>query len=234
MLLDLQAKAVERIIDSLDPEADDPVRLWMQAYETQLRDHLDDLILTAPWLKLQPLAMTHSPVEEGLTRGSAEHGARLSELQAKLLRLDSIPSLKEVQEMAMLLMPTIDQILGCLQGEDRRDERDSLLQLGRMITESSDRARNRIASIEKLALDCGELADIKYDFLFEESRRLLAIGYNVDDLRRDESCYDLLASEARLSSFVAIAQGRLKQEHWFALGRMLTIAGGELALLSWG
>jgi hypothetical protein len=136
--------------------------------------------------------------------------------------------------MAMKLMPMIDQILGSLQGEDRRDERDRFLQLGQMITDAGDRASNRIASIEKLALDCGELAEIRYDLLFDKSRRLLAIGYNVDDLRRDESCYDLLASEARLSSFVAIAQGSLKQEHWFALGRMLTIADGELALLSWG
>ena len=124
MLLDQQAKAVEGIIDSLDPEADDPVRLWMQAYETQLRDHLDDLILTAPWLKVPLWAMMHSPKEEGLTRGSAEHVVRLSELQAELLKLDSIPSLKEVPEMAMKLMPMIDQILGSLQGEDRRDERD--------------------------------------------------------------------------------------------------------------
>jgi len=45
--------------------------------------------------------------------------------------------------------------------------------------------------------------------------------------------YDLLASEARLSSFVAIAQGQLSQENWFALGRLLTRAGGEMTLLSW-
>ena len=51
--------------------------------------------------------------------------------------------------------------------------------------------------------------------------------------RRDESYYDLLASEARLSSFVAIAQGQLPQESWFALGRLLTVAGGEPILLSW-
>ncbi len=103
-----------------------------------------------------------------------------------------------------------------------------------MITQAGERAAERIASIQKLALDCGELAEIRYDLLYDESRRLLAVGYNVDDFRRDESCYDLLASEARLSSFVAIAQGSVKQENWFALGRMLTIAGGELALLSWG
>ncbi len=244
MLLDRQAKAAQGIIDNLsqDPssnqDSDNPARQWMQAYEKQLRDHLDDLILTAPWLDVQLLGMIrspiHSPVEEGLAHGSAEHASMLGELQAELLGLDSIPSLKEIPETATLLMPKIDRIIGSLQGEEHRDERERLLQLGQMITEAGNRAGQRIASIKKLALECSELAEIKYDFLFDESRRLLAIGYNVDDLRRDESCYDLLASEARLSSFVAIAQGNLLQEHWFALGRMLTIAGGELALLSWG
>ena len=51
--------------------------------------------------------------------------------------------------------------------------------------------------------------------------------------RRDTSYYDLLASEARLCSFVGIAQGQLPQESWFALGRLLTTAGGEPVLLSW-
>ena len=46
-------------------------------------------------------------------------------------------------------------------------------------------------------------------------------------------CERLLASEARLTSFVGIAQGRLPQESWFALGRRLTVAGGEPVLLSW-
>ena len=72
-----------------------------------------------------------------------------------------------------------------------------------------------------------------YDFLFDEKRHLLAIGYNVGEHRRDASYYDLLASEARFASFVAIAQGQLPQESWFALGRLLTIAGGEPILLSW-
>ncbi len=62
---------------------------------------------------------------------------------------------------------------------------------------------------------------------------LLAIGYNVSERRRDASYYDLLASEARLCSFVAIAQGQLPQESWFALGRLLTTTGGEPILMSW-
>ncbi len=55
----------------------------------------------------------------------------------------------------------------------------------------------------------------------------------MNERRRDSSYYDLLASEARLSSFVGIAQGQLPQESWFALGRLLTTAGGDPILLSW-
>ena len=234
MLLERQAKAAAGIIGDLDPGVDNQVRWWMQAYEAQLHDHLQDVVHMAPWLMLPTWEKTHPPLDELLAHGSAEQAGILSDLQAELLRLDRIPSLQEVQEMAMKLMPLIDQILDCLQGEDCREEKDWFIQLRHMIIEASDRASERIASIEKLALDCSELADMGYELLFDKSRRLLVVGYNVDASRRDESCYDLLASEARLSSFVAIAQGKLKQEHWFSLGRMLTTAGGELALLSWG
>ncbi|MBK8639237.1 MAG: cyclic beta 1-2 glucan synthetase [Chromatiaceae bacterium] len=94
-------------------------------------------------------------------------------------------------------------------------------------------ARERIAALEHLALQAGELAQADYDFLYDPSRHLLAIGYNVGERRQDASFYDLLASEARLGSFVAIAQGHLPQESWFALGRLLTVAAGESTLLSW-
>jgi cyclic beta-1,2-glucan synthetase len=63
---------------------------------------------------------------------------------------------------------------------------------------------------------------VDVEFLYDRERHLLAIGYNVGEHRLDASHYDLLASEARLASFVAIAQGKLPQEHWFALGRRLT------------
>jgi hypothetical protein len=74
---------------------------------------------------------------------------------------------------------------------------------------------------------------MEYGFLYDKTRHLLSIGYNVGEDRRDSSFYDLLASEARLSNFVAIAQGQLPQESWFALGRLLTNVGGDPVLLSW-
>lgn len=233
-LLDRQAKAVALMMDCLGSEADDDLLWWIRAYELQLRDHLDDLVLMAPWLTLPTWIMEHPLQDESLAQDSTEQAGRRSELQSELLRLDFIPLLQEVPEMARKMMPIIDQISSYFPGIDRQTERNWLQQLGQKTMDAEKRTGERIASIERLALDCSELADIKYDFLFNESRGLLAIGYNVDDSRRDESCYDLLASEARLCSYVAIAQGRLRQEHWFALDRMLTTAGGELTLLSWG
>jgi hypothetical protein len=79
----------------------------------------------------------------------------------------------------------------------------------------NDLAVERITSIEKLVLQSGELSRMEYDFLFDRSSHLLAIGYNVDSRRRDTSYYDLLASEARLCSFVGIAQGQLPAEGRF-------------------
>ena len=68
---------------------------------------------------------------------------------------------------------------------------------------------------------------MEFGFLLDRDRKLLSIGYLVREGALDPSCYDLLASEARLASFVGIAQGQLGQEHWFALGRLLTTWGPE-------
>ncbi|MFC5743287.1 glycoside hydrolase family 94 protein [Dyella tabacisoli] len=95
------------------------------------------------------------------------------------------------------------------------------------------RARERIARLKQLAQQAGKLALMDYRFLYDSARDLLAIGYNVDERRLDASYYDLLASEARLASFVAIAQGQIPQDNWFSLGRLLTTSGGEPVLLSW-
>ena len=94
-------------------------------------------------------------------------------------------------------------------------------------------ALERMAAIERLAAQAGEMARMDYSFLYDEVRHLLAIGYNVAERRRDPSYYDLLASEARLGVFVAIAQGELPQQSWFALGRLLVNAGSGPTLLSW-
>ncbi len=74
---------------------------------------------------------------------------------------------------------------------------------------------------------------MEFDFLLDPQRRLLSIGYRAADGTLDPSCYDLLASEARLASFVAIAKGDVATRHWFRLGRPVTPVGHGAALISW-
>ncbi|MDH3311377.1 MAG: cyclic beta 1-2 glucan synthetase, partial [Gammaproteobacteria bacterium] len=145
--------------------------------------------------------------------------------------IDEIPTLRELARLEVEWLPIIERRLDA---EVTPAEREWLGELRLHIAQASVRAQERIAAIESLALQASELTRMEYDFLYDKANHLLAIGYNVNERRRDLSYYDLLASEARFATFVAIAQGELPQESWFALGRQLTTAGGDAVLLSWG
>ena len=104
-----------------------------------------------------------------------------------------------------------------------------------VIEKAASRAAEKIIEIEELAADCEELADMEFGFLYDKSFNLLSVGYSVLERRRDQSCYDLLSSEARLASFIGISAGKLPEDHWFSLGRLFTSnRSGGAALLSWG
>jgi cyclic beta-1,2-glucan synthetase len=97
--------------------------------------------------------------------------------------------------------------------------------------EASNALKKRLESVID---DMRELAlGMEFGFLLEPQRLLLSIGYRVAEAMRDESCYDMLASEARLASFFAIAKGDLRTRHWFRLGRTVTAVKGGAALVSW-
>jgi len=91
----------------------------------------------------------------------------------------------------------------------------------------------RLLMIQQLIGRVESLLAMDFTFLYDTTRRLLSIGYMLDARRRDPGFYDLLASEARLTSFVAIALGQIPQENWFALGRLLIDSSGDSILASW-
>ena len=93
--------------------------------------------------------------------------------------------------------------------------------------------QERMETIEALAARCQQLANMDFGLVYHAPRQLLSIGYDLSERRRDPSWYDMLASEARLTSYLLIAQGQVPQKHWFALGRLLTSYGGDLSLMSW-
>jgi cyclic beta-1,2-glucan synthetase len=106
------------------------------------------------------------------------------------------------------------------------------------VAESASRAQQEASALlcraRRLIAQCGELADgMNLRFLYDPERRLFTIGFNVETRRLDRSYYDLLASEARIASFVAIARGEVPVDHWMALGRDFTGIDGRTVLLSW-
>ncbi|WP_157019397.1 GH36-type glycosyl hydrolase domain-containing protein [Mesorhizobium xinjiangense] len=104
----------------------------------------------------------------------------------------------------------------------------------------AEHARDRVADLalkdrlQALAADAREMAlAMDFAFLLDPERKLLSIGYSLADDSLDPSCYDLLASEARLASLFAIAKGDVETRHWFRLGRSATPLANASALISW-
>ncbi|OGT88752.1 MAG: cyclic beta 1-2 glucan synthetase [Gammaproteobacteria bacterium RIFOXYD12_FULL_61_37] len=208
LLLDRLMRSALAIAEDLDHEPETEAGWWAGALKRQCQAARDDLIFLAPWTGL-PLA------PEGI---------------GDFPEIDAIPTLRSLAGLDLALS---NRLAGQTASAATPEQAAWLTELSRHIEQGSERARTRIATIRHLALQAGELADMEYEFLYEKASRLLSIGYSLDERRRDTSYYDLLASEARLSVFVAIAQGKLPQESWFALGRLLTRAGGDPILLSW-
>jgi len=90
-----------------------------------------------------------------------------------------------------------------------------------------ERGRRLVETIERL------IGETDFRPLFDPKTKMFSLGYHPDTDKRDEVLYDLLASEARQASFAAIALGQVPVSHWHALGRTMTMAGRQPALLSW-
>ncbi|MBK8160962.1 MAG: glycosyl transferase [Rhodospirillaceae bacterium] len=97
--------------------------------------------------------------------------------------------------------------------------------------EAADACEDELTGIEEMSRRMAFA--MNFSFLLDEERELLSIGYLVNDGKLDPSSYDLLASEARLSSLFAIAKGDIPTSHWFRLGRTVTPIGSGAALISW-
>ena len=208
--LDRLASMASLLIDNLKSQGagpDSDALWWANAFVLQCGDTLAELNVLAPWLKL----------------------AIFRENRQALPALDAILTPRETTVLAESILPDM------VRRQDAASPADynAWGELQSLVARAGQLAEARIATVERLAAQCSALAQMEFGFLCDETRHLLAIGYNVSECRRDNSFYDLLASEARLASFVAIAQGQIPQESWFALGRPLTMAGGEPVLLSW-
>ncbi len=98
----------------------------------------------------------------------------------------------------------------------------------------SKRLRDLTASIQSIANEAFRKAeDMDFAFLVLEGRQLLSIGYEVNTGKLHSACYDMLASEARIATFIAVSRGELSQQGWFKMARTHTSTYGRFILLSW-
>ncbi len=229
--LDVLESLVDPLIEELarvlgwtrDAEADD-APYWAGAFVRSARAHREFLDHAMPWVRVWQRTEPH----EGEAQADWDRLAHLV--------TEQIPSLDQLPQQCGAMVVEIDRLLNLSTTANRTGSPrvESLLELRQAMCASAavaeDLAR-RLRSIADQAEQYGQEMD--FGFLYDKSRHLFSIGYRVDENCRDDSFFDLLASEARLGSFVAIARGQVPQEHWFRLGRALTSTSGGTALLSW-
>ena len=189
---------------------------WAQILKRDCEAHLAELRFLAPWLALTAKA------EGGKWKAENNQNrlAAAAKREEAFALLDQARTLREVAMLDSSLTPLT---------EDGAD----FAELARCLREASDHARQRLLALEALAKQCDELAAMDFAFLFNTARDLFSTGFNVTERRFDTGFYDLLASEARLCSYVAIALGQVPQDHWFSMGRLLVASHGEPILVSW-
>ncbi|PKL11886.1 MAG: cyclic beta 1-2 glucan synthetase, partial [Spirochaetae bacterium HGW-Spirochaetae-8] len=120
-----------------------------------------------------------------------------------------------------------------LEGEIIETLQGKLPEFIELLAEGHAHAEERFSTINRIALQIENLTYMDFTFLYNKRRNLFTIGYNVESRRKDSGHYDLLASEARLTSFIAIAQEQVPKENWFSLGRLIAKSGSETMLFSW-
>jgi cyclic beta-1,2-glucan synthetase len=220
----------------------------------KIRDHVRSLLqhTAAPDLSI--------PIEDDLS-GTSRGDWLVHELSRRLLTLsifvqnympwflpqfEALFALPELSGAEDSCVPTLQQAADCATELDSRIAAalpslppDSPLaasaaSLRFLLLEAAERLKQLKADIATVAAEAERHANaMHYDFLFVESRQLLSIGYDGTTNELHSACYDLLASEARIASFIAVANGDIPQQSWFRLDRSHILVNGHPALLSW-
>jgi cyclic beta-1,2-glucan synthetase len=211
-LLSYQARTLADLAHAWSAERGDAhsaeVHVWTAGLRASVDAHRSDFELLVPWA--------------GLMADETLRGTEIASL------LSSLPAIAALPDHCT----TVLRILA--QDEPQGDRVDTLVKLTDALERSANAAqvlRNRLTALADRARTLFDAMDFR--FLFDFDRQLFSIGYRGADGSLDPNCYDLLASEARLASFVAIAKGDVPAKHWFHLGRTLTPIDSGSGLISW-
>ena len=193
------------------------LRWWVGALTHQVKSRRRDVDTLTSWSRLLPL------FDEATIAANKEWESIVNLLQ-------HVPALADVPQLCDKVLVQ----LAAMQDHASPALAQTASRLTKALEQSAGAASDMLSRLSRLARQCDKIIDeMDFSFLFDVERKLFPIGYNVTASRTDDSYYDLLASEARLASFVGIAKGDVPQQHWFRMGRALTKVDGGRALISW-
>ncbi|HEX4334570.1 MAG TPA: glucoamylase family protein [Polyangiaceae bacterium] len=171
------------------------------------------------------------------TFATGSRAAAWESIRATLAQVESLRDVMQVTPEALARLTELDESIqadAALPRETRETAWRYIADLSADLRNARGSCQTLRESLKRLGERARSLADgMNFSFLYDRGRHLFSIGYNVQASRLDGSFYDLLASEARLASFVAIAKGDVPQENWFRLGRPITGNRQRRALCSW-
>ncbi len=210
VLLSLPEAALAAVPQKASAAKSEPdVRWFSQQACTRLRNLHEAVGLYTPWL-LPEFASLRSDSAVNLSSAWKE------------------PSLEQ-------LAVTIDTLEAHLEAaQDSGAHRDLYRRLHALLAPARARVECLIEELRQITASAGTFAhDTDFGFLYNRRRKLLSIGYDADAQQLNPACYDLLASEARIAVFIAIAKDDVPQDSWFQLGRAHILDNGRPVLLSW-
>ncbi|HEY1799451.1 MAG TPA: glucoamylase family protein [Terriglobales bacterium] len=187
---------------------------WFATSAARLLDAVRQTISSyVPWL-LPEFASLRQDATIGLN-ASYEHPV-----------LQRLPELIERLEMRLIAAMNATSLAG-----ERKESYQRLLDL---LPQASTHVLKLIADLRKIIATADSIAkEMDFNFLLDKRRKLLSVGFDAGAEQLHSACYDLLASESRIATFIGIAKDEIPQETWFLLGRAHTLDRGRPVLLSW-
>ncbi|MFN2510212.1 MAG: GH36-type glycosyl hydrolase domain-containing protein [Pyrinomonadaceae bacterium] len=223
---------VEALSIEHGPESFRDLHWWVGALRQQVRSYRRDVMTLTPWGHL-----SLSPIEAAIEGLEEETKAQWRGVAGLLHAVPTPLAIPDLADQALLKLAALQARLDEASADEShkaQSARSSISRLATALENASGAASDLLSRLSRLAHKCEQtVEEMDFRFLLDPERKVFTIGYNVGELRPDNSFYDLLASEARLASFVAIAKGDVPQEHWFRMGRQLTSVNGGRALISW-
>ena len=223
---------VDEHSDSMTTEHLEILYIWFQRMHGQLNNLQDELQSLMPWIweLREPPKVIAGDMPERVA-------AAWRDLRRTLPHRTPLGQIPETCQLGQEALSCLDDAIQA--HYDAQDGGDPARQWVQRLSGQLDTARDRARWLINRSQDLAEACDtyvqeMEFGFLFDAHRQVFYIGYNVSAARRDSNHYDMMASEARLASLVAIAKGDVPASHWMHLERPLVeTSGGRQALISW-